>query len=200
VIDRLNTAVKQVTGIHVFLQPIQDLTVDDRVSKTQYQYTLEDPDGAELSQWTERLVDVLRKEAAVTGVATDEQRNGISARLTIDRATAARLNISPDVIDSTLYDAFGQRQVSTLFTQSNQYHVILETLPEFRQDAGQLGKLYIQGSTVSAAAASSPGRTGVQSNGSVTTLSGSSSTGNSSVQSSILSSSSGLALAGQPAA
>jgi multidrug efflux pump len=196
VIDRLNTAVKQVTGIHVFLQPIQDLTVDDRVSKTQYQYTLEDPDGAELSQWTERLVDVLRKEAAVTGVATDEQRNGISARLTIDRATAARLNISPDVIDSTLYDAFGQRQVSTLFTQSNQYHVILETLPEFRQDAGQLGKLYIQGSTVSAAAASSPGRTGVQSNGSVTTLSGSSSTGNSSVQSSILSSSSGLALAG----
>jgi multidrug efflux pump len=92
------------------------LTVDDRVSRTEYQYTLEDPDTLELNQWTARLVTELQKLPQITDVATDQQTNGVSANLTIDRATASRLNITPDQIDSTLYDAFGQRQISTLYT------------------------------------------------------------------------------------
>ena len=137
VIVRLQKSVRRVQGIQVYLQPVQDLTVDDRVSRTQYQYTLEDPDTLELNQWTTRLVAELRKLPQITDVATDQQTSGVSADLTIDRATAARFNITPDQIDSTLYDAFGQRQISTLYTQSNQYHVILETLPQFQQGPGQ---------------------------------------------------------------
>jgi multidrug efflux pump len=178
VIARLQKRVDQVPGIHLYLQPIQDLTVDDRVSRTQYQYTLEDPDVAELNLWTAKMVAELRKLPQMADVTTDQQNNGVSVNLDMDRATASRLNITPDQIDSTLYDAFGQRQISTLYTQSNQYHVILETLPEFQKNADKLKAIYIQGANGSGAAAqSTSGRTSAASNGTVSTLSPGSSSG-----------------------
>jgi multidrug efflux pump len=178
VIARLQKRVDQVPGIHLYLQPIQDLTVDDRVSRTQYQYTLEDPDVAELNLWTAKMVTELRKLPQMADVTTDQQNNGVSVNLDMDRATASRLNITPDQIDSTLYDAFGQRQISTLYTQSNQYHVILETLPEFQKGADKLKAIYIQGASSSGSAAqSTSGRTSAASNGTVSTLSPSSSSG-----------------------
>ena len=179
VIDRLQKKVNQVPEIHLYLQPVQDLTVDDRVSRTQYQYTLEDPDITELNTWTTEMVVELRKLPEVSDVATDQQTNGISMHLDIDRATASRLNITPDQIDSTLYDAFGQRQISTLYTQSNQYHVILEALPSFQNSPEKLKSIYIQGSNSSSgsAAQSTSGRTSSGSSGTVSTLSPSSGSG-----------------------
>jgi multidrug efflux pump len=178
VIARLQRRVDQIPGIHLYLQPIQDLTVDDRVSRTQYQYTLEDPDVAELNQWTAKMVTELRKLPQMADVTTDQQNNGVSVHLDMDRATASRLNITPDQIDSTLYDAFGQRQISTLYTQSNQYHVILETLPEFQKNADKLKAIYIQGASSSGSAAqSTSGRTSAASTGTVSTLSPSSGSG-----------------------
>jgi multidrug efflux pump len=180
VMARLQKHVDQIPGIHLYLQPIQDLTVDDRVSRTQYQYTLEDPDVAELNLWTAKMVTELRKLPEMADVTTDQENNGVSVHLDMDRATASRLNITPDQIDSTLYDAFGQRQISTLYTQSNQYHVILETLPEFQKNADKLKAIYIQGTSSSGssgAAQSTSGRTSAASNGTVSTLSPGSSSG-----------------------
>ena len=171
VIVRLQKLAQQVPGMHFYLQPIQDLTVDDRVSRTQYQYTLEDPDLNELNDWTTKLVSELRKLPEVSDVTTDRQQNGVSAHLDYDRATASRFNITPDQIDSTLYDAFGQRQVSTLYTQSNQYHVILEVMPQFQTGPTRLDDIYIQGSNgTSTQAQSVSGRTSVMSSGSQSTL------------------------------
>ena len=171
VITRLQKHAEQVPGIHLYLQPVQDLTVDDRVSRTQYQYTLEDPDLNELNEWTTKLVMELRKLPEVSDVATDQQPNGVSAHLEYDRATASRFNINPDQISSTLYDAFGQRQVNTLYTQSNQYHVILEVLPQFQTGPDRLNDVYIQGSTgTSTQAQSVSGRTVAVNSGSQATL------------------------------
>ena len=111
------------------MQPVQNITVDDRVSRTQYQYTLEDPDPVELEDWTNRFVDQLKKLPELEDVATDQQMGGLAVSLVIDRATASRLGIAPATIDNTLYDAFGQRQINTMYTQLNQYHVILESEP-----------------------------------------------------------------------
>ena len=178
VIDRLQKRLDQVPGIHLYLQPVQDLTVDDRVSRTQYQYALEDADAAELDVMTAKVLTELRKLPQITEVATDQQNNGLSVQLNYDRPTASRLNISPDQIDSTLYDAFGQRQISTLYTQSNQYHVILETLPDFQRSPEKLKDIYIQGSSNSGSTAqSTSGRTSSASNGSVSTLNPSSNAG-----------------------
>jgi multidrug efflux pump len=180
VIARLQKHVDQVPGIHLYLQPVQDLTVDDRVSRTQYQYTLEDPDSSELNVWTAKMVAEISKLPQVRDVVTDQQNNGVSMNLVIDRATASRLNITPDQIDSTLYDAFGQRQISTLYTQSNQYHVILEALPTFQTSPNSLSGIYFQGSNTSSSGSSSQstsGRTSSASSGTVSTLSASTSTG-----------------------
>jgi multidrug efflux pump len=171
VITRLEQRSRKIPGMHLYLQPIQDLTVDDRVSRTQYQYTLEDPDVNELNEWTAKLVAEMRKIKEVFGVVTDQQPNGVSAHLEYDRATASRFNIPPDQIDSTLYDAFGQRQVSTLYTQSNQYHVILEVLPQFQTGPDRLSDIYIQSSTgTSSQAQSVSGRTAAITSGSQPTL------------------------------
>jgi multidrug efflux pump len=171
VIARLHQRAHTVPGIQLYLQPIQDLTVDDRVSRTQYQYTLEDTDINELNEWTSKLTTQLRELPAITDVATDQQVNGLSAHLEYDRATAARLNITPDQIDSTLYDSFGQRQINTLYTQSNQYHVILETLPQFQTGPDRLSDIYIQSSNSSTAQVQSvSGRTSATANGSQATL------------------------------
>ena len=171
VITRLEKRAQQVPGMHLYLQPIQDLTVDDRVSRTQYQYALEDPDLNELSEWTAKLVAEMHKIREISGVVTDEQLNGVSAHLEYDRATASRFNIRPDQIDSTLYDAFGQRQVSTLYTQSNQYHVILEVLPQFQTSPERLSNIYVQSSSsTSTVAQSVSGRTAAITSGSQATL------------------------------
>jgi multidrug efflux pump len=159
VITRLNKELGKVQGIELFMEPVQNITVDDRVSRTQYQYTLEDSDATELATWTNRFVDELKKLPQLTNVATDQQPGGLAVYLTIDRITASRLGIAPSTIDNTLYDAFGQRQISTMYTQVNQYHVILESAPQFQQDPDQLGHIYIQanaaaGTTGAAAAAS----------------------------------------------
>ncbi len=192
VIHRLANNLAKVPGIRLYMQPVQDLTVDDRASRTEYQYTLEDPDREELGLWTAKLVDAMRKLPQVRDVATDDQPNGVTAQLSIDRATASRMNITADTIDSTLYDAFGQRQISTLYTDSNQYHVILETLPDFQKDPRKLNSLYVQGSantTASAAAASTSGRN-TSAATAVTTLTASSSANGSTAQGTQLSSSS----------
>jgi multidrug efflux pump len=144
IIARLGPKVAQVEGIELFMEPVQNITVDDRVSRTQYQYTLEDPDVDELNLWTQRFVTKLKALPELTSVATDQQDGGLAEDLVIDRVTASRLGITPSTIDNTLYDAFGQRQVNTMYTQVNQYHVILESAPRFQRDPAALNRLYIQ--------------------------------------------------------
>jgi len=144
VIRRLETSLDKVEGIQMFMQPVQNITVDDRVSRTQYQYTLEDPDQNELNLWTDRFVAKLKKIPELEDVATDQQTGGLAVSLVIDRVTASRLGIAPTTIDNTLYDAFGQRQINTMYTQLNQYHVIMEAQPQFQLDPNKLNHIYIQ--------------------------------------------------------
>jgi multidrug efflux pump subunit AcrB len=153
VIRRLGPKLAEVDGIRLYMQPVQDLTVDDRVSRTQYQYTLEDPNPDELSSVVKDLLPKLEARPELADVATDQQLDGIASVLTIDRATASRLGITPATIDNTLYDAFGQRQINTLYTQVNQYHVILEADPKFQRNPGNLHDLYIQSAQTGAVAA-----------------------------------------------
>jgi multidrug efflux pump len=155
VIRRLQTKLKDVQGIELYMSPVQNITVDDRVSRTQYQYTLEDPDQNELNEWTGKLVDKMKKLPQLADVATDQQTGGLAVSLVIDRVTASRLGIAPDTIDNTLYDAFGQRQISTMYTQLNQYHVILEADPSAQTSPSKLQDLYIQESA--SAGGSGPG-------------------------------------------
>jgi len=160
VIRRLQSKLNDVQGIQLFMQPVQNITVDDRVSRTQYQFTLEDPDPNELSEWTNKFVDRLKELRELEDVATDQQPGGLAVSLVIDRPTASRLGIAPTTIDNTLYDAFGQRQINTMYTQLNQYHVILESEPQFQLDPNKLNKLYIQsnaGSGTQGAPASTTG-------------------------------------------
>jgi multidrug efflux pump len=159
VIRRLKSKVSSVQGIDLYMVPVQNITVDDRVSRTQYQYTLEDPDQNELSDWTNRFVDQLKKLPELEDVATDQQDRGLAINLAIDRVSASRLGIAPSTIDNTLYDAFGQRQINTMYTQTNQYHVVLESEPQFQKSPDILSHLYIQsnassGQSGTAAAAS----------------------------------------------
>jgi multidrug efflux pump len=147
IIRRLQPQLAQVEGITLYMQPVQDLTVEDRISRTQYQYTIEDADAKELSQWAPRLVEKLKTIPELRDVATDQQDGGLEAQLVIDRDTASRLGILPQAIDDTLYDAFGQRQVSTIFTQLNQYHVVLEVAPSFQQNPDALKNIYVKSSS-----------------------------------------------------
>jgi multidrug efflux pump len=144
VIRRLNSKLDQVQGIQLFMQPVQNISVDDRVSRTQYQYTLEDPNADELNDWTNRFVGKLKQLPELEDVATDQQTGGLAVSLVIDRVTASRFGIAPSTIDNTLYDAFGQRQINTMYTQVNQYHVVLESEPQFQLDPNKLNHLYIQ--------------------------------------------------------
>ena len=143
-VRRLQSSLQKINGITLYMQPVQNITVDDRVSRTQYQYTLEDPDPNELNEWSNRFVAKLQSLPQLEDVATDQQTGGLAVSLIIDRATASRLGIAPATIDNTLYDAFGQRQINTMYTQLNQYHVILETEPQFQQNPQTLQNLYIQ--------------------------------------------------------
>jgi multidrug efflux pump len=147
VIRRLQPQVAAVEGITLYMQPVQDLTVEDRVSRTQYQYSLEDPDANELNIWATRLVQKLENSTRLRDLASDQQNTGLQTRLVIDRSTASRLGISPQNIDDTLYDAFGQRQVATLFTQLNQYRVVLEIKPDFQFGPADLNNVFLRSST-----------------------------------------------------
>jgi multidrug efflux pump len=171
VVRRLQSALqkKNVADIQIFMQPVQNITVDDRVSRTQYQYTLEDPDPVELEDWTNRFVARLKELPGLEDVATDQQSGGLAVSLVIDRATASRLGVAPTTIDNTLYDAFGQRQINTMYTQLNQYHVILEAEPQFQLDPDKLNHLYIEANSsagLSGAPASSSSGNGSTSAGS----------------------------------
>src|SRR2546430_2111614 len=144
IIRRLQPQLEKVGGITLFMQPVQDITVDDRVSRTQFQYSLEDADAKELNTWAPRLVEKLQSLPELRDVASDQQSEGLQASLTIDRDSAARFGITPQMIDDTLYDAFGQRLVSTMFTQLNQYHVVLEVDPRFGQNPDSLKDIYVR--------------------------------------------------------
>ncbi len=141
---RLRDALTAVEGVTLHLQPVQDLTVETKVSRTHYQYTLEAPDPAELREWSGRMLAALRECPELADVATDEQNQGRELRLVIDRDTASRLGVAPQSVDDVLYDAFGQRQVSILFTQLNQYRLVLEVQPEYRDQARDLESLYVR--------------------------------------------------------
>ena len=147
VINRLGPNLEQVEGIQLSKQPIQDLTVDDRVSRTEYQYTLEDPSQTELDSVTKKLVKKMQALPELADVVTDQQLGGQATEVVIDRATASRFGVTPSTIDNTLYDAFGQRQVNTMYTQLNQYHVILETDPSFQTNPSKLDDIYVQATT-----------------------------------------------------
>jgi len=144
VIRRLQPELAKVEGITLYLQPVQDLTVEDRVSRTQFQYSLEAADANDLNDWSARILTKLRTLPELRDVASDQQNGGLKADLVIDRDTAARFGILPQNIDDTLYDAFGQRQVSTIFTQLNQYHVVLEVGSQFQDDPNDLSHIYVK--------------------------------------------------------
>jgi multidrug efflux pump len=143
IVGRLQNQLAAVKGITVNLQPVQDLTIDDRVSPAQYQFSLEDPNTGELNTWTANLIDHLKTLPELQDISTDQQNGGLGAQLTIDRLTAGRLGLTPQTIDDTLYDGFGQRQVSTIFTQLNQYHVILEVDPKYQKSPKSLNDIYL---------------------------------------------------------
>ena len=145
IIKRLQQETAGVEGITLYMQPVQDLTVEDRVSRTQYQFSLEDADPKELAKWTSTLVAKLKTLPQLRDVATDQQNQAAVANLEIDRDTASRLGVSASAVDNTLYDAFGQRLISIMFTQLNQYHVVLEVDPSFRNDPDSLKSIYVPG-------------------------------------------------------
>ena len=154
VIRRLQPELAKVPGITLFMQPVQDLSVEDRVSRTQFQYTLEDPNVDELNTFAPQMLARLKKLPQLSDVASDQQTLGLRALLVFDRNTASRLGITTSAIDQTLYDAYGQREVSTIFTQLNQYHVVLEVKPGFARNPKDLGELFIRAGTVAAGAPS----------------------------------------------
>ena len=147
VIERLKPRVAQLEGITLYMQTVQDLTIEDRVSRAQYQFTLESANPEVLSQWTKTLVDKLSTLPQLGDVVSDLQDQGLQAYLNIDRDTAARLGITPAAIDNALYSAFGQRLISTIFTQANQYRVVLEVKPEFKRGPAALNDIYVSSAT-----------------------------------------------------
>jgi multidrug efflux pump len=144
VIARLQPKLQHLPGVTLYLQPVQDLQIESRTTQTQFQYTLEDADPVELREWAPRLLEAMRALPELRDVASDQQASGLQLDVTIDRDSAARLGVSPQAVDDTLYDAFGQRIVSTIFTQLNQYRVILEVKPAFRDDPGTLSQIFVR--------------------------------------------------------
>jgi multidrug efflux pump len=147
IIHRLQDETAGATGISLYMQPVQDLSIDDTVSRTQYQFVLEDANPTEFNLWVPRLLERLRQLPELEDVASDQENQGLSAYLTIDRDTAGRFGITPATVDNALYDAFGQRIVSTIFTQSNQYRVILQADPSLMASLDALGTIYLPSAT-----------------------------------------------------
>jgi len=147
IITRLRNATEEVQGIALFMQAAQDVQIDSRVSRTQYQFTLEDADSDELATWAGKLLAKLREQPELADVASDQQQGGLQVAVTVDREKASRYNVIPATIDNTLYDAFGQRQITTIFTQLNQYRVILEVDPQYQKSPRALDKIYVKSTT-----------------------------------------------------
>src|SRR5207302_9096796 len=147
VIRRLERETQDVSGIALYMQPVQDLTIDATVSRSQYQFVLEDANPNEYSTWVPKLLERLQQLPQLEDVSSNYAENGLSAYVLIDRPTAARFGITPATVDNALYDSFGQRIVSTIFTQSNQYRVILEADPAQQQSLSSLGSIYLPSST-----------------------------------------------------
>jgi multidrug efflux pump len=143
IIRRLNKKFANSSGIAVYMQPVQDLTIEDRVSRTQYQFSVEDASAPELSEWVPKLTDRLARIPELADVANDLQDHGLAAYIDIDRATATRLGVTAAAIDNTIYDAFGQRLISTIYTQANQYRVVLEVKPGFQLGPESLRQIYV---------------------------------------------------------
>jgi multidrug efflux pump len=143
VIRRLEKETGGVPGMTLYLQPVQDLTIDTLVSRTQYQFALEDANPDELAAWVPKLVDKLNHTSGLADVVSDQENDGLSVYIDIDRATAARFGVTPATIDNALYDAFGQRIISTVFTQSNQYRVILQSNKGYQSSIGALDSIYL---------------------------------------------------------
>ena len=143
IIRRLQPELAKIPGVTLYMQPVQDLTIEDRISRTQYQYTLEAADGALLEEWVPKLIERLNALAELTDIASDLQNQGLQAYVDIDRDSAGRLGITPAAIDTALYNAFGQRLISTIYTQATQYRVVLEVKPEFRGGPDALKDVYV---------------------------------------------------------
>ena len=144
-IERLKPRLAKIEGIQLYMQPVQDLTIEDRVSRTQYQLTLESANVQDLGDWTQKVVEKLRSLPQLMDIASDLQDQGLQAYVTINRDTAGQLGVTPAAIDNALYNAFGQRLISTIFTQATQYRVVLEVKPEFRLGPGSLNDIYVPG-------------------------------------------------------
>jgi multidrug efflux pump len=157
IIRRLQPKLADISGITLYMQPVQDLSVENRVSRTQYQYTLEDANAPELTQWVPQVIEKMRTLPELVDVASDQGKGSLEADLVVDRNTASRLGVTPQMIDDTLYDAFGQRQVSTIFTQLNQYHVVLEADPKQQLTPEALQHIYVHAAPGGSATASSGG-------------------------------------------
>jgi multidrug efflux pump len=147
VISRIRKHAAKIPGVSLYMQAVQDLRIGGRMANAEYQYTLQGDDLAQLMEWAPKLLQKMRSIRQLTDVSSDQQNSGLAANLVIDRATASRLGITPQLIDNTLYDAFGQRQVSTMYTQLNQYHVVMEAAPEFWQNPDGLKQIYIDSSS-----------------------------------------------------
>ena len=157
IINRLRQKLNQVTGVNLFLNPVQDVQIGGRQSNSTYQFTVQSDDLADLRKWATRLAEQMKQDPVLTDVDTDQQDHGIESYLTVDRATASRFGINSRDIDNALYDAFGQRQVSTIYTSLNQYHVIMEVAPQYSQSPSALSDIYV------------PARVGTQFGGSSST-------------------------------
>ncbi|MFI4972959.1 MAG: efflux RND transporter permease subunit [Caulobacterales bacterium] len=144
ILERLRRSASATPGVSLYLQPVQDLTIDANVSRTQYQFSLEGPDQPTINTWAGKIVDQLNQDRRLRNVSADVKDQGLSAFVNIDRDAAARLAITPSTVDDALYDAYGQRIISTIFTQSNQYRVILEADPNLPQNAASLDSLYLK--------------------------------------------------------
>jgi multidrug efflux pump len=147
IIGQLRKATAKIPGASLYLQAVQDLRIGGRTSNAQYQYTLRGDDVAQLNQWAPKLLALMRHLPLLTDVSSDQLNKGLDAKLVIDRRTASRLGINPRAVDDTLYDAFGQRQVSTMYTPLNQYHVVMEVAPQFWQNPDTLKDIYVRSST-----------------------------------------------------
>ncbi|MGA8655184.1 MAG: multidrug efflux RND transporter permease subunit [Chthoniobacterales bacterium] len=167
IIGRLREATRNIEGISLFMQSVQDLQIDTRVSRTQYQYVLQDSDAAELAEWTPKFLAELRKLPELSDVASDQQTNGLQTVIDVDREKASRLGVQTDAIDNVLYDAFGQRQISIIFTQLNQFRVVLEVAPNFRNSPNSLDKIYVNATGSQQANIANPGS--ITANGAITT-------------------------------
>jgi multidrug efflux pump len=158
IVRRIETESQGVEGITLFLQPVQNLTTDTTVSATQYQFVLENANLEELKTWVPQLVSRLQNVPEITDVTSDLQQSGLSANITIDRKTAARFGVTPATVDNALYDAFGQRIASTIFTESSQYRVILEAAPNLQRSLASIGSIYVPSSSISTSSTSGAGQ------------------------------------------